>query len=57
MERELQIDYWVKHKEIYNKFLNELDAPVIKKIMKTPDCNEARELDKKVDKELKEIGY
>ncbi len=47
--------YWNTHKEIYNKLLNNLDKDIVDKIYRNPDCTEAHLLNKKVEKEIREI--
>ncbi len=47
--------YWNIHKEVFNKFLNELDTEIVDKIYRNPNCVEAHLLNKKVEKEIQQI--
>ena len=47
--------YWNIHKEVFNKFFNELDKDIADRIYRNPNCIEAHLLNRKVEKEVSQI--
>jgi hypothetical protein len=45
--------YWKLHKKFYNEELNKLDIDIADKVMREPFCEEARNLDHKVNIKIK----